>query len=97
MPESKQHLEEVLDFIRQHRSNENNFDLLYEKLLTECEAEEKYSTNQRNSYLENLREADKKQASEYRQSKENNDNAWPEFEKFVTQFETSIIKEVNNQ
>lgn len=97
MPERKERLEQVLSFIREHRSNEGNFDVLYAKLEEECEAVNGSATSNENNYLASLNEAKEKQADVYRQAKEQNSSAWPEFEKFVTEFETSVTEALKSE
>src|SRR4028118_961010 len=80
-------LEEARDFIHQYRSNENNFEKLYAKLeeeLSHAEAGKPYATS--------LAEIKGKQVVEYRQAKKSGVEAWPEFEKFVSQFERTITE-----
>jgi hypothetical protein len=90
MPARKERLEQVLGFIRQHRSNESNFETLYAKLEEECVVANKDETGNENTYLSSLNETKEKHADVYRQAKEQKSNAWPEFENFVSEFETSV-------
>ena len=78
----KEHIEEVLQFIRQHRSNESNFAKIYAKL--EAELSQKDGDAE---YLASLRELKEKQAVTYKQAKKEGTSAWPEFENFVSGFE----------
>lgn len=94
MPGRKERLEEVLGFIRQHRSNESNFEVLYTKLEEECAVANNSESGNEGSYLANLNEAKEKHADVYRQAKEQKSSAWPEFENFVSEFETSVTEEL---
>lgn len=81
---AKEQLEEVVAFIREHRSNENNFEKLHAKLQEETKKEDATYTTQ-------LKEVGEKSAAEYRKAKETGGTAWPEFEKFVSEFEKTVI------
>ena len=83
----KQHLEELTGFIREHRSNESNFNLLYAKL--EAETAER---NGQAGYTNSLIEVKEKTADEYHKAKETHGSAWPEFEKFVSDFEKTVTE-----
>ena len=85
MNERKAHLEGVMDFIQQYRSNEINFEKLSQKL-----DEEIGTDGAEGEYVSDLTEVKEKAAQTYRQAKETSGSAWPEFEKFVTGFETAI-------
>ena len=85
MEADKKHLEEVASFIKEHRSNEIAFEKLYDKLVEEIE-----SPTSDEAYKNNLVEIKEKAAEEYNKAKETFGSAWPEFEKFVTQFERSL-------
>ena len=80
----KEQLEEVSAFIREHRSNESNFEKLYAKLEEETKKEDA-------TYASQLKEISDKAAAEYRKAKENGGTAWPEFEKFVSEFERTVV------
>jgi hypothetical protein len=80
----KVQLEEVTAFIREHRSNESNFEKLYAKLEEQTREDNKTYTSQ-------LLEIKEKSAEEYRKAKETGGTAWPEFEKFVSEFEKTVI------
>ena len=92
MPGRKERLEQVLEFIREHRSNESNFGKLYAKLEEECAVAGSNQAGNENTYLENLKAAKEKQADVYRQAKEQKGSAWPEFENFISEFETSVTE-----
>jgi hypothetical protein len=89
---NKQHLDQVLEFIRQHRSNEANFDTLNTKL-------EEEHANEKNpqQYVQALKDIKEKQAEEYRKNKSMGGSAWPEFEKFVSQFEKAITEALGSE
>jgi len=80
----KTHLEEVADFIKQHRNNEGNFELIYAKL------EEEAGAVDNSDYTSSLQEIKEKAAPEYKKAKEKGGTAWPEFEKFVSEFEKTV-------
>lgn len=89
----KKHLEELARFIREHRSDEANFERLYHKL------EETYTTLQKsdtqpkdNGFAENLHKILETQAATYKQNKEKGISTWSEFETFVTHFEKAVIE-----
>jgi pyruvate/2-oxoglutarate dehydrogenase complex dihydrolipoamide acyltransferase (E2) component len=84
-------LEETLDFIHQHRSNEINFEKLDAKLeeqLSNAEANQPYAVS--------LAEIKEKQVVEYKKAKKSSGEAWPEFEKFVSHFERAITEAMKN-
>jgi hypothetical protein len=81
----KKHLEDLAAFIRENRGNESNFEKLYRKLQ-----EEATNGNGTGTYANDLEEIKEKSAMEYRKAKETRDTAWPEFEKFVGDFEKTI-------
>lgn len=79
--------EELMQTIREQRSNEGHFESLSQTLKAAIKtAEEK----QDNTLLNRLKEVDEKYAPEYEKAKEAGGTAWPEFEKFVTQFERAL-------
>ncbi|HVG13830.1 MAG TPA: hypothetical protein VM935_02680 [Chitinophagaceae bacterium] len=77
-----EHIKEVLQFIKEHRSNESNFEKIYAKLEAELSQKDGDS-----DYLANLHELKEKQAVTYKQAKKEGTSAWPEFENFVSGFE----------
>ncbi|HEX8315227.1 MAG TPA: hypothetical protein VF609_09545 [Flavisolibacter sp.] len=79
------HLQEVAAFIKEHRSNEGNFEKLYAKL-------EEETGNATTNGLHNSINDIQTKADEYRKAKENGGTAWPEFEKFVSEFEKAVMK-----
>lgn len=82
---SRKHLEEVMAFMREHRSNESNFELLRQKLEEEINGHVEDAM-----YKNDLQEVKEKYAEEYRTAKEQGGTAWPEFEKFVSEFEKTL-------
>ena len=76
---------DTLLFIRDNRGNEASFEDLYQKLLDELRDEESSS-----AYREKLEEIKEKQAEVYRQAKDTQGSAWPEFENFVSEFEKAV-------
>ena len=96
MPDQKEQLEDFLQFIRERRSDESHFGELNNKL------DEVISTlsnldNGNTAFVDRLKEVKEKQATEYMQAKENGGTAWPEFEKFITQLETSATAELKDK
>ena len=79
-------LEITAAFIREHRGNEGNFEKLYNKL--EAEIEDNPTAEK---YVGSLQEIKEKAVPEYKKAKETKGTAWPEFEKFVTEFERAIV------
>jgi len=84
----KKHLEELAQFIREHRNNEGHFEALYNRMLTECEAAQ--ASNYENEYADNLREIIEKQAADYNEKKEKGISTWSEFENVINHFEKTI-------
>jgi len=81
--------QDYLQQIREHRSSEGNFETLCGVLQ---EAKTFAQQNKNETLTDELNEVDEKYASEYRKAKEVSGNAWPEFEKFVSQFEKSLTE-----
>jgi hypothetical protein len=79
--------DEYLQLIRAQRSSESNFDTLYQTLEAAIKAAEE---NNNSALAKELKEADETYAAEYKKAKESGGSAWPEFEKFVTQFERAL-------
>ena len=85
----KSHLEEVAAFIREHRSNESNFEKLLQKLEEEAGADDEH-------YAAQLKEISEKNVEEYHKARETGGTAWPEFEKFVSAFEKTVLEATQN-
>lgn len=77
---------ELLQFIREHRSNAANFGLLNEKLDKELNNAANGTT-----YHAALSETKEKQAAAYTAALEKGGTAWPEFESFIAHFERSVV------
>ncbi len=90
MNTTSKHLEKVTAFIREHRSNEGDFEKIYTRLTEESEM-----PGSDDAYKNNLLEVKEKAAEEYRKAKEINGTAWPEFEKFVTGFEKAVLQAIH--
>ena len=76
-----------LQQIREHRSSESNFSALQQTLKSATKAaEESHNT----MLAADLKEVEEKYAAKYQKAKETAGSAWPEFEKFVTQFERAL-------
>lgn len=82
------HFEEVKTFIRENRSNEQNFSILLDKLKEEIE----HSSGDKN-YLASLTSLQEKYASTYLTQKEKTGTAWNEFERFVGEWEKILTEE----
>ena len=89
MEQQAAHLEEVLAFIREHRSNAINFGKLEEKL-----EEELRNSQQDTEYHSALSEIKEKYASGFTEAREQGGSSWPEFENFIANFERSVIAEM---
>lgn len=80
--------EEVLEQIREYRSNEMNFEKIYGLLEKELDRSD-------GAYRESLEEVKEKEVEVYRKSRESGGTAWPEFEKFVSAFERAMASGEN--
>lgn len=89
MEQKETHLQDVLAFIREHRSNPMNFRKLEEKL-----GEELRNSKNDPEYHAALSEIQNKYASGFTEAREQNGQAWPEFENFIANFERSVIAEM---
>lgn len=85
--------EEIMQTIREHRSSENNFETLYQELNKTIELSKRADNT---TLAESLVEIKEKQVAEYQKAKETGSTAWPEFEKFVTQFERALTTAMKN-
>jgi replication fork clamp-binding protein CrfC len=90
MEKNNEHIDAVLQYIKQYRSDEANFEKLYAKL-----EEELSQKGAEASYTDSLHELKEKQAIIYRQAKKEGTSAWPEFEKFVSGFEKTVTGALN--
>lgn len=79
----KARLEEIAAYIREHRSAEENF----EKLTAKLEETKREAGAELSGF-----DAIRTKADEYRKAKETGGTAWPEFEKFVSEFEKTIMQ-----
>lgn len=95
MPDRNELIEQKLQFIQEHRSNESHFEKLNTLLEQVLEDKELVNGASDKSFLEALNAVKQKQSEEYRVMKEKQGSAWPEFEKFVSQFERSLIDAKN--
>ena len=86
---NKAYLEELATFIREHRSNEENFEKLAARLETVTT-----NGNLPGDYQNKLQTIKEKELAVYSQAKETGGTAWPEFEKFVSEFEKTIMEAV---
>lgn len=82
---TKEHLQQVLEFIREHRSTEGGFTPIHSKL------EEELSTAEPGSeYYTTLQETKEKHLEAYTTARGQGGSAWPEYENFVAEFEKGI-------
>ncbi len=79
--------QEILATVREARSSESHFDRIEQALETALAMAQKEGDSALANELQDVQE---KYAAEYRKAKETRDSAWPEFEKFVTQFERAM-------
>jgi hypothetical protein len=82
----QQHFQDLLQRIREHRSNEANFNELQGLLEAELSGMELDP-----AYSKSLQELKDKQVQDYRKAKEERSSAWPEYEQFFSQFETTVL------
>jgi len=82
----KEKLEDLAAFIRENRSSEGNF----EKLLAKME--DAATDNETKEVLKITPEDIRTKADEYRKAKETGSTGWPEFEKFVSEFEKAVME-----
>lgn len=78
--------------IRENRSSESNYTLLQQELEKTIAAARQAGSPVVTKELEDVKE---KYAAEYEKAKEAGGTAWPEFEKFVTQFERALSQAKN--
>jgi peptide-methionine (R)-S-oxide reductase len=84
---TQQSPDELLQFIREHRSSEGNFDKIAQELETRIStAQEQNDT----ALAQKLQEVKEKYGDTYTKAKETSGSAWPEFEKFITQLELAL-------
>lgn len=79
--------DEIIETVRDARSSESNFETIVQELDKAIELAKK---EDKQTLVDELQEVSDKYAAEYRKSKEVRGTAWPEFEKFVTQFERAL-------
>lgn len=91
MEQTTEQLEQLMAFIREHRSNEQNFQLLHSRMEEELALKDSDSRSE--NYLSSLSDLREKQANDYQQQKKIGGTAWSEYEKFVSEFERIIIAE----
>lgn len=85
-------IEQIMQTIRDNRSSESNYTLLQQELDKTIAASRQAGNPDVTKDLEDVKE---KYAAEYEKSKEAGGTAWPEFEKFVTQFERALSQAKN--
>jgi hypothetical protein len=79
--------EELMQVVRENRSSESNFHRLLQHLEKAIALAEKENNT---ALAKDLQEVEEKYAAAYQKAKESGGTSWPEFEKFVTQFERSL-------
>ena len=82
---TKEQLEDLAAFIREHRSSESNFEKIYAKL-------EEVTNDGDTEFKAAVSEIKEKSVPTYGKAKESGGTAWPEFEKFVSEFEKTITE-----
>ena len=83
-------IQELLGFIREHRSNEANFEKIKEKtefILHAGEGESSLQTD--------LSEVQEKNAAAYTKALEQGGSAWPEFESYISALERTLTAAMN--
>lgn len=85
-------VEQIMQTIRENRSSESNYTLLQQELDKTIAAARQAGRPVVTKELEDVKE---KYAAEYEKAKEAGGTAWPEFEKFVTQFERALSQAKN--
>ena len=83
----KSQLDELAVFIREHRSSESNFDKLSNKL-------DEAANNGSGDFSSSLSEVKEKLIPPYQKARETGGSAWPEFEKFVSEFEKTVTEAI---
>jgi hypothetical protein len=82
-----QSTQEILLAVREVRSSESNFDLIWQQLHRALKMAQEKNNEQ---LAEALQAVNDKYVPEYQTAKEHGGSAWPEFEKLVTQFERAL-------
>ena len=82
---TKEQLEDLAAFIREHRSSESNFEKIYAKL-------EEAGNDSDTEFKAAVSEIKEKSVPTYEKAKEAGGTAWPEFEKFVSEFEKTVTE-----
>ena len=88
-------LTELLEYLMENGDNENGFEAIYKKLLSEIEKEFNYNSDMnKNLYLNNLRQTQDKQAANYTLTKQKRANAscYKEFKEFVSNFKDDVVE-----
>lgn len=80
-------IDKIMQTIRENRSSESNFATLQQQLDTSIASAQQTGNS---GLLADLQEVKEKYVSEYQKAKTSGGTAWPEFEKFVTQFERAL-------
>lgn len=78
-----------MNAVREHRSSESHFPVILQQLEKALAQAQQHNHVSLANNLQNVKET---YAAEYLKAKENGGTAWPEFEKFVTQFERSLTE-----
>jgi len=86
----KTQLEDLAAFIREHRSSEGNFEKIYAKL-------EEVTNDDDAEFAATLSDIKEKTVPPYQKAKEAGGTAWPEFEKFVSEFEKTVTEAIKKR
>lgn len=81
--------QQYLEKIQEHRSSEGNFETLCTLLNEAVHAAQQESNT---ALAHELQEVDEKYVAAYKKARETSGSAWPEFEKFVAQFERALTE-----
>ncbi|RZJ99859.1 MAG: hypothetical protein EOO46_21740 [Flavobacterium sp.] len=83
----KSQLEDLAAFIREQRSSESNFEKIYAKL-------EEVNNDEDPEFKSAISDIKEKGVPTYQKAKEASGTAWPEFEKFVSEFEKTVTEAI---
>lgn len=87
---TQQSPDELLQFLREHRSSEGNFDKISQELETHIRTAQEQN---KPALAQTLQEVKEKYGDTYCKAKETSGSAWPEFEKFITQLELALTND----
>lgn len=84
--------EDLLEFIKEHRSNEANFPAIHQKLEGALQ-----EATPGSAYHNALTDVKQKHLPTYLKAKESGSPSWPEFENFVAEFERSVVDTIRQE